>query len=106
MRTNLVRLAAETPDQSDLNARSRLQSASAAALEPDLRARIAQLEAQALHYRTVLDAITQGVCLFDGEKRLILSNRRYAEIFRLAPEQVRPGATLREIVELRVVVGT
>ena len=106
MRTNLVRLAAETPDQSDPNARARLQSASAAALEPDLRARIAKLEAQALHYRTALDAVTQGVCLFDGEKRLILSNRRYAEIYRLAPEQVLPGATLRDIVELRAVVGT
>ena len=37
MRTNLVRLAAETPDQSDPIALARLESASAAVLEPDLR---------------------------------------------------------------------
>ena len=37
---------------------------------------------------------------------MILSNRRYAEIYRLAPEQIRPGMTLREIVELRVAAGT
>ena len=44
--------------------------------------------------------------MFDADERLILSNRRFAEIYRLAPEQVRPGATLREIVELRVAAGT
>jgi diguanylate cyclase (GGDEF)-like protein/PAS domain S-box-containing protein len=106
MRTNLVRLAAETPDQGDPAALARLESASAAVLERDLGARNSKLEAQVLHYQTALDAIAQGVCFFDGEKRLILCNLRYAEIYRLAPEQVRPGATLREIVELRTVVGT
>ena len=35
-----------------------------------------------------------------------MSNRRYAEIYRLAPEQIRLGATLREIIELRVAAGT
>ena len=70
MRTNLVRLAAETPDQGDLAALARLESASAAVLERDLGARNSKLEAQALHYQTALDAIAQGVCLFDGEKRL------------------------------------
>ena len=49
---------------------------------------------------------TQGVCFFDAEDRVILSNRRFAEIYRLAPEQIRPGATLREIVELRIAAGT
>jgi diguanylate cyclase (GGDEF)-like protein/PAS domain S-box-containing protein len=74
----------------------------------DHQAAMAQLQAQAqaLRYQAAIDAIAQGVCFFDGEDRLILSNRRFAEIFRLAPEQIRPGATLREIVELRIAAGT
>ena len=55
---------------------------------------------------TVIDNLSQGVCFFDREERLILSNRRYAEIYRLAPEHVRPGATLKEIVERRAAAGT
>jgi diguanylate cyclase (GGDEF)-like protein/PAS domain S-box-containing protein len=53
-----------------------------------------------------LDNISQGVCFFDGAKRLVLSNRRYAEIYRLTPEQVQPGATLREIAERRFAIGS
>ena len=76
------------------------------AISDDRDATIVQLQTQALHYQTAFDAIEQGVCFFDAEERLILSNRRFAEIYRLAPEQIRPGATLREIVELRVAAGT
>ena len=75
-------------------------------VERALRAEIAQLQAQTLHYQTAFDAIAQGVCFFDAEDRVILSNRRFAEIYRLAPEQIRPGATLREIVDLRIAAGT
>jgi PAS domain-containing protein len=67
---------------------------------------IAQLQAQAQRHQAVFDAIAQGVCYFDAEDRVILSNRRFAEIYRLAPEQIRPGATLREIIELRIAAGT
>jgi PAS domain-containing protein len=55
---------------------------------------------------TTFDAVALGVCRFDGEGRLVLSNRRYGEIYRLAPEQVRPGATPPEIAELRAAAGT
>jgi PAS domain-containing protein len=55
---------------------------------------------------TVIDNLSQGVCFFDGEERLILSNRRYAEIYRLAPEDIRQGTTMTEIVELRAAAGT
>ncbi len=85
---------------------ARAASKSHEVIARDQQAAIAQLQAQALHYQSAIDAIVQGVCFFDGEDRLILSNRRFAEIFRLAPEQIRPGETLREIVELRIAAGT
>ena len=62
--------------------------------------------AQALRYLTVLDSISVGVCYFDGQERMILCNRRYAEIYGLSPEQVRPGATMREIAKSRAAAGT
>ena len=72
----------------------------------DLQAANAELRAQALRYQTAIDNIAQGVCFFDPEMRLILCNRRYAEIYRLTPEQARPGASLREIIERRAAAGT
>ncbi|RFB80534.1 EAL domain-containing protein [Methylovirgula sp. 4M-Z18] len=65
-----------------------------------------QLRAQALRYQTAVDRIPQGVCFFDSSARLILCNRRYAEIYRLTIDQVRPGASLREIAERRAAAGT
>ena len=59
---------------------------------------------QAAQFRAVLENMAQGVCLFDGEQRLVISNQRYAEIYKLQTEHVRPGTTLREIVEQRYAV--
>ena len=106
MRTNPIRRAEGALDKSSLAALARAASESHEVVERDLRAEIATLKAQAQRYRTAIDNISAGVCFFDGEERLTLCNSRYAEIWRLAPEQVRPGATLREIVEARVAAGT
>ena len=38
-----------------------------------------------------MDAIALGVCLFDGDERLIVSNRRYAEIYGLRPSRSVPA---------------
>jgi diguanylate cyclase (GGDEF)-like protein len=54
----------------------------------------------------VLSNITQGVCFFDGAKRLLLWNRRYAEIYNLPPEVARVGCSLAEIVEYRYAAGS
>ena len=106
MRAIPVTRNAKAADVNGLDTLAKLATESREVIADDRDATIAQLQAQALGYQTAFDATTQGVSIFDGEKRLILSNRRYAEIYRLTPEQVRPGATLREIVELRVAAGT
>ncbi len=43
-----------------------------------------------------LSNMTQGLCLVDAEQKIVLSNRRYAEIFGLAAELAQPGITLRD----------
>ena len=95
-----------TLDESGIAALARVASESHEVVERELRAEIATLKAQALRHQTAIDAVAQGICFFDGEDRLILSNPRFAEIFRLTSEQVRPGTTLREIIELRIAAGT
>jgi diguanylate cyclase (GGDEF)-like protein/PAS domain S-box-containing protein len=106
VRRDPVKRAAEVPEASGLAALAGLATASFEVVERELRARIAALETHVLRYLTAIDNISTGVCFFDGEERLILSNRRYAEMYHLAHEQIQPGATLREIVELRAAAGT
>ncbi len=53
-----------------------------------------------------LDRIQQGLCVFDGEQRLLLFNRRYATMYDLDPSQFSIGMTLREVVDLRYAAGT
>ena len=52
-----------------------------------------------------LECIRQGLCVFDGAHRLALFNRRYAEIYGLAPDALRLGMTLAEVVARRDAVG-
>ena len=43
--------------------------------------------------------------MFDAEQRLVIANSRYAEMYGLTPEQVKPGTTLRQILEHRIAMG-
>lgn len=71
----------------------------------DLQQAQKQLDQRNMQFATTLENIGQGVCFFDADQRLILSNRRYAEVYGLPPEMIKPGMTLSEITELRYAVG-
>ncbi len=53
-----------------------------------------------------LDRIQQGLCVFDGQQRLLLFNRQYAEMYDLDPCQLWIGMSLRDVVDLRYAAGT
>jgi PAS domain-containing protein len=91
LRAQTRREATAAPDENKLVALSKRAAVSAKIKECELVATIATLATQVRRLETVIDNLSQGVCYFDGEERLILSNRRYAEIYRLAPEDIRPG---------------
>jgi diguanylate cyclase (GGDEF)-like protein len=57
-------------------------------------------------FDAVLSNMTQGVCFFDGAHKLLMCNRRYADIYSLPPEAVRVGRSLEEIVDFRYAVGS
>ena len=70
------------------------------------RARCNSLQAQ-VHLRDhALDKLRQGVCVFDGQQRLLLFNRCYAEMYQLRPEDLWIGMTLRDVTDLRSAAGT
>ena len=68
--------------------------------------RARQLLDQSQRFDVALANISQGLSMFDAEQRLIVSNKRYAEIYGLSEEQTKPGTTLRAILEHRVASGS
>ena len=70
-----------------------------------LRDRTIRLEAANLNLDAALDHMSQGLCLYDAEQRLKVVNRRFCEIFRLAPELVTPGLSFSEVLALSAAVG-
>ena len=53
-----------------------------------------------------LHNLVQGVMMFDSNARLIVCNQRYLDIYGLSRDIVKPGATLKEIVQHRAAVGS
>ena len=64
-----------------------------------------ELNGQNVRLDAALENMVQGLAMFDAEERIVIANDRFAEIYGLAPEQVKPGTTLREIAELRLATG-
>ena len=46
-----------------------------------------------------LNNMSQGVSMFDGRQRLIISNTQLAKIYRLTSEQTKPGTSFRAILK-------
>jgi diguanylate cyclase (GGDEF)-like protein len=49
--------------------------------------------------------MSTGVCTFDSGGRIVVCNRRYIEMYKLSPEVVKPGCTLRELISHRKATG-
>lgn len=56
--------------------------------------------------RAALDSMPQGVSMFDAMERLVVCNSQYYEIYGLTPDDVKPGATLSEVLAKRAAKGT
>ena len=73
--------------------------------ENALRSISDQLSRQNVLFDAALNNMIQGLCLFDDNQRLIVVNRRYLEMYKFSPQVVKPGITLREIMEYSVALG-
>jgi diguanylate cyclase (GGDEF)-like protein len=56
-------------------------------------------------YQLAVDHMSQGLCVFDADKRVVIANARYAELYGVSPQQVKPGLPLRDIIALRIAAG-
>ena len=59
-----------------------------------------------LQFDTAINNMSQGLCFFDAEQRLIVCNDRYVEMYDLPPDRVGPGTPLTEIVDMRFEAGS
>lgn len=60
---------------------------------------------QNAHFDMAISNISQGLCLFDEDRKLIVSNDLYATIFNLSPDLIKPGMDISEILQLRIEKG-
>jgi signal transduction histidine kinase/ActR/RegA family two-component response regulator len=54
---------------------------------------------------TALNNMSQGICLFDADKKLVISNPRFREIYRYNEGQDRPGTAFGEILRYNLARG-
>jgi diguanylate cyclase (GGDEF)-like protein len=71
-----------------------------------LAEKAAELERLNLQFDAALNNMSQGLCMFDAEQKIVVSNARYGEIYHLSRDQVKPGTSLRQILEYRREKGT
>jgi signal transduction histidine kinase len=64
-----------------------------------------ELRTQYLRFDAALNNMIQGLCMFDADQRLIVCNARYLQMYGFSPDVVKPGITLREVMEYSVSLG-
>ena len=65
----------------------------------------ARTRANARSLTAALDHMSQGLCMFDAAGRIVVCNQPFLRMYRLSPEVVKPGCTLRALIEHRRQTG-
>ncbi len=63
------------------------------------------LAEQSLRLNAAVENMTQGLCMFDNDGRLVVCNDIYAKMYKLPAELARPGALYRDIIAYRVKIS-
>jgi PAS domain S-box-containing protein len=58
-----------------------------------------QLEKQNLLFDAALNNMSHGLCMWDADLRIIVCNNRFLEIYRFPADLVKPGTSLREVMQ-------
>jgi diguanylate cyclase (GGDEF)-like protein len=54
---------------------------------------------------TALNRMSQGLCMFDADKKLIVCNERYGQMYGIPSEHMQPGTPLRQVLQSRLDSG-
>ena len=65
-----------------------------------------RMQANNTRIGVAINNMSQGLCMFDRNERLVVCNRRYMDLYRLPETLVRPGRTLASLLEFRIANGT
>lgn len=68
----------------------------------ELQQRESQLAQQNFRFEAAVDNMSQGLCMFDNQWRLVICNKRYAEFYDTPAALVKPGTRLETILRDRV----
>ncbi|WP_298883353.1 PAS-domain containing protein [uncultured Bradyrhizobium sp.] len=60
---------------------------------------VEELSEQYRRFDAALNNMSQGLCMLDASLHVIVCNRRYIEMYGLSPDIVKPGISMREIME-------
>src|SRR6202022_3128048 len=71
----------------------------------ELKQREKELHLQNVKLDAALQNMSQGLVMFDGDRKLVFCNNQYADLYGLPPELMKPGITQKEILEYRVTRG-
>lgn len=63
------------------------------------------LEQTNSRFDLALSNMPDGLCMWDKNQRLVISNDRYREMYGLTHEQVKPGVSVRQILETHLAKG-
>ncbi len=74
--------------------------------EARLAEKTEELEQANRRIDTAIDNMVQGLVMFDEDGKLVVCNKRFTELYNLPPEGIKPGLTLREVMELRQKTAT
>ncbi|MGY8634000.1 EAL domain-containing protein [Bradyrhizobium sp. 14AA] len=65
-----------------------------------------RLTLEKLRLDRAVNNMTQGLLLFDAERRLVVCNQRYIEMYGLSADTVKPGSSFHEIIAHRKTTGS
>jgi diguanylate cyclase (GGDEF)-like protein len=66
---------------------------------------VEELSEQYRRFDAALNNMSQGLCMLDSSLHVIVCNRRYIEMYGLSPDIVKPGVSMREIMEHSCALG-
>ena len=65
-----------------------------------------KINEQNLRLDGALNNMIQGLCMFDADNRLVVWNERYREMYRIDPNRIWLGCTIRDLLDARIAAGT
>lgn len=75
------------------------------AAERIAREREAELSLRTMRLDAAVNNMAQGLCMFDADRRLVICNQTYTDIYEMPAALSRPGTRLEDILRFRIANG-